>query len=381
MSSKSKRQLKFLDKEKRNKLKEKITSGKQYYAKEFEQHFLKCYQSYLEHFPCRKTLFDAAVKMEHFVMFTELLLLHISDIFSECNRKSNKYAQFQMSWYTFSGKVLNYNTGIIAIDNILSRYIESLRKVVTVKGIDTEGDIRIYLSCLLKSLLDFFLHITYKLKTSSHQTQVNSNQTQVKIDISSIYRIAGANLMRMIKKRKSTNFLKRLTKRRQSIIQEEISLLQNLHYPNEEKQNTELPPGVRYLDRGSLLIVKKPIFNFVKIIIKNVCGSVSTQSYNQLGLRMTQVAKLKVCDRQTKSMFCACVKLAAGNVSLQAQNVHLLCSEYSTKIFNTVVNEYIKRDKFMQKNNAQLMLRDKLKFFASQSQKYKSQKPKSQTSK
>ena len=96
---------------------------------------------------------------------------------------------------------------------------------------------------------------------------------------------------------------------------------------------------------------------------------------------MTQVAKLKVCDRQTKSMFCACVKLAAGNVSLQAQNVHLLCSEYSTKIFNTMVNEYIKRDKFMQKNNAQLMLRDKLKFFASQSQKYKSQKPKSQTSK
>ena len=286
-----------------------------------------------------------------------------------------------MSWYTFSGKVLNYNTGIIAIDNILSRYIESLRKVVTVKGIDTEGDIRIYLSCLLKSLLDFFLHITYKLKTSSHQTQVNSNQTQVKIDISSIYRIAGANLMRMIKKRKSTNFLKRLTKQRQSIIQEEISLLQNLHYPNEEKQNTELPPGVRYLDRGSLLIVKKPIFNFVKIIIKNVCGSVSAQSYNQLGLRMTQVAKLKVCDRQTKSMFCACVNLAAGNVSLQAQNVHLLCSEYSTKIFNTVVNEYIKRDKFMQKNNAQLMLRDKLKFFASQSQKYKSQKSKSQTSK
>ena len=44
MSSKSKRQLKFLDKEKRNKLKEKISSGKQYYVKEFEQHFLKCYQ-------------------------------------------------------------------------------------------------------------------------------------------------------------------------------------------------------------------------------------------------------------------------------------------------------------------------------------------------
>ena len=70
MSSKSKKQLKFPDKEKQNKLKEKISSGKTHYAKEFEQHFLKCYPSYLEHFPCIKTLFDAAVKMEHFVMFT-----------------------------------------------------------------------------------------------------------------------------------------------------------------------------------------------------------------------------------------------------------------------------------------------------------------------
>ena len=40
----------------------------------------KCYPSYLEHFPCIKTLFDAAVKMEHFVMFTELLLLHIISV-------------------------------------------------------------------------------------------------------------------------------------------------------------------------------------------------------------------------------------------------------------------------------------------------------------
>ena len=119
ISSKSNRQLKFLDKEKRNKLKEKISSGKQYYAKEFEQHFLKCYQLSGTFSLQKKTLFDAAVKMEHFVMFTELLLLHISDIFSECNRKSNKYAQFQMSWYTFSGKVLNYNTGIFALIKML----------------------------------------------------------------------------------------------------------------------------------------------------------------------------------------------------------------------------------------------------------------------
>ena len=276
-----------------------------------------------------------------------------------------------MGWYVFSGKVLCNHTDIISIDDILSAYITSMRQVHT--GKDTEGDIQIYLSCLLKSLLDFFLHISYKIKLS-FQTQVKSNQIHVKIDTASVYRIAGSNLLQMIRKRKSVQFLKRLTKKRQSMIQDEILLLESLHYSKEEKQNIELPPGIRYLDRGNLIIVKKPILNFVKVIIKNVCGNVNIQSHKQFGLKMTQVAKLKLCDRQTKSMFCACVKLAAGHHSLTTQTVHLLCSELSAKIFNTLVNEYIKRDKFIQKNSAQLMLRDKPKFFAAQSQSQKKRK-------
>ena len=371
MSSKSKKKLSFLNAEKRNKLKHEINSEKQHYAQDFKQHFQESYLCYLEHFPERKTLFEAAIKMNYFVMLTELLLLHISGILTECEKKSNKYAQFQMGWYVFSGKGLCNHTDIISIDDILSAYITSMRQVHT--GKDTEGDIQIYLSCLLKSLLDFFLHISYKIKLS-FQTQVKSNQIHVKIDTASVYRIAGSNLLRMIRKRKSVKFLKRLTKKRQSMIQDEILLLESLHYSKEEKQNIELPPGIRYLDRGNLIIVKKPILNFVKVIIKNVCGNVNIQSHKQFGLKMTQVAKLKLCDRQTKFMFCACVKLAAGHHSLTTQTVHLLCSELSAKIFNTLVNEYVKRDKFIQKNSAQLMLRDKLKFFAAQSQSRKKRK-------
>ena len=365
MSSKSKKKLKFLNVEKRNKLQQKLISEKQHYAEEFKRYFHECYQPYLEHFPHRRILFDSAIKMEYFVVLTELLLHHINTVFLECDRKSNKYAQFQMRWYNFSGKVLNHHTGISSIDSILSTYIGSMRLDKT--GENMDSDIRIYLSCLLKSVLDFFLHISYKIK-SSFQKESTTNQVQVKIDTTSVYRIAGSNLLRMIKKRQSVKFLRRLTKSRRSTMQHELHLLQTLHYSKEEKPSIELPPGVRFLDHGKLLIVKKPILNFVKVIIKNVCGSVNTQSYKQLGLKMTQVAKLKMCNRQTQSMFCACVKLAAGNLSLQIQNVNLLCSEFSTKIFNTLVNEYLKRDKFIQKNTAQLMLRDKLKFFAAQSQ-------------
>ena len=59
-------------------------------------------------------------------MLTELLLLHISGILTECEKKSDKYAQFQMGWYVFSGKVLCNHTDIISIDDILSAYITSL---------------------------------------------------------------------------------------------------------------------------------------------------------------------------------------------------------------------------------------------------------------
>ena len=111
-------------------------------------------------------------------------------------------------------------------------------------------------------------------------------------------------------------------------MQHELHLLQTLHYSKEEKPSIELPPGVRFLDRGKLLIVKKPILNFVKMIIKNVCGSVNSQSYKQFGLKMTQGAKLKMCNRQTQSMFCACVKLAAGNLSLPECKLAML------RIFN-----------------------------------------------
>ena len=56
---------------------------------------------------------------------------------------------------------------------------------------------------------------------------------------------------------------------------------------------------------------------------------------------MSQIAKLKLFDRQTKNMFLTCLK------SL------------------TLLNEYVEKDKIIHNNTAQLMLRDKLKFFAS----------------
>ena len=68
-----------------------------------------------------------------------------------------------------------------------------------------------------------------------------------------------------------------------------VLLLQSLHYSDQEKQNADLPLGIQYLDRGNLLIVKKPFFDFVKVIIKHVCGNVNMASYQHLGTKMTHL--------------------------------------------------------------------------------------------
>ena len=112
MSSKSKKKLTFLTTEKRNKLKQRIISENQAYAKEFKQHFCNSYQSYLDHYSEKKELFFIGMEMNYFIMLTELLLLHICEIFSDCEKKANKYAQFQMCWYNFSGNIYSMNVQV-----------------------------------------------------------------------------------------------------------------------------------------------------------------------------------------------------------------------------------------------------------------------------
>ena len=64
-------------------------------------------------------------------------------------------------------------------------------------------------------------------------------------------------------------------------------------------------------------------------------------------------------------MFCACVQPIPQCESQDNKAVTSVYTEFSEKLFDTIVNEFIKRDKFLNNRTAQLMLRDKLKFYAS----------------
>ena len=91
MSSKSKKKLTFLTTEKRNKLKQRIITEKQAYAQEFKEHFCNSYKHYLDPNREKKSLlFSIGMKRNFFVTLTELLLLHISGIFSDCEKKGKQ---------------------------------------------------------------------------------------------------------------------------------------------------------------------------------------------------------------------------------------------------------------------------------------------------
>ena len=153
MNIKTKKKLKFLDKGKRNNLKDSIINGRQKYAGEFKKQFLGSYVGYLEDLPERKQLFDNAIKMNCFTTLTKLMLIQITEMFLQCASSPNKYAIFQMMWYSFTGKMLNFNCGVNFIDNIITTYCLTMRQ--SNKALK-DCDIQIYFSCFMKSLMDFF---------------------------------------------------------------------------------------------------------------------------------------------------------------------------------------------------------------------------------
>ena len=70
-------------------------------------------------------------------------------------------------------------------------------------------------------------------------------------------------------------------------------------------------------------------------------------------------------------MFCSCVRKVTGCDSTYNNAILNVHKEFSSKTFNTMMNEFIKGDKFLGNNTAQLMLRDKLKFYANKKQSAK----------
>ena len=171
----------------------------------------------------------------------------------------------------------------------------------------------------------------------------------------------------MIKKRQSPKCYKRLIPSKQAAVNQETYILKSVCLSKQEKDNVinMLPVGFNAFDRGNLLVTHTHILNVVRVLAREISTTVNTTAYAKLGSSMSKIAKLKLASNKgLKVMFCSCVRKVTGcdfTYNNAILNIH---KEFSSKFFNTLMIEFIKRDNFLGNNTAQLMLRDKLKFYA-----------------
>lgn len=304
-AKKAKKRLSFLKKAERNKLTESFKSEKKNYALNFPRVFDSVYQDYVKHFPTRKSIFNIAVTLSLFITLTELLLDKILDIFVQFGKKTNKFALLQLAWYHYTGKVLNGNTNTI-VDQVVTNIMSKIQEQCNTA---TQMDKRV-----MKALIDYFLKLTLELKSKNQQ---NKTQMYIKVnfDNTSLYKIAGALIRQMVKKRKSRKYAKRLSPAKQTIVNQEIHILKAMCLTNEEKGRVKhmLPVGFTAYDRGNLLVIHTPILNFVRVLAREISTTVNTAAYAKLGSNMSKVAKLKLASNKgLKVMFCSCVRKVTG---------------------------------------------------------------------
>ena len=137
-------------------------------------------------------------------------------------------------------------------------------------------DKRVFLSCVMKAFIDYFLKLTLELKSKDKQ---NKTQVYVRVnfDNTSLYKIAGALTRQMIKKRQSPKYTKRLSAAKVTIINQEIAILKAMCFSKEEKDSIKhtLPVGFNAYDRGNLLVMKQPIINFVRVLAREISTTVN----------------------------------------------------------------------------------------------------------
>ena len=215
-----KKMLSYMKTDDRNKITEPLKSQKRRYVSNFPGIFYVVYKDYVKHFRTRDAIFSTGVSLQPFLNLTEHLFDKISDIFVEKAKTTNKFAHLQLAWYHYTGHVLNRNTGTDTDQVVTDLLLEIQQQCKEAK----EMDVRVFLSCVMKAFIDYFLKLPLELKPKDKQ---NKTQVYVRInfDNTSLYKIEGSLTRQMIKKRKSPKYTKILSATKVTIINQEIDIL------------------------------------------------------------------------------------------------------------------------------------------------------------
>lgn len=368
ISRKARKSLKFLKKTERKELINSLNEKRDLFNRNLSSLLSKDYENYLKHFPIRSLVFECGVKSQFFSEIASSLFGNLIDQYNQIHKGSAKYSRYQLNWYLFSGNFLDKSTNS-ELDVLVQNYETEISE--NVPG-STQKDIRIYLSCLLRSCFSCFQQRIIEIKSKKKQNKkqnIKHYSTCDSFDDTSLYRITGAVIRKMLRKRYSYKFFNRHSKTNQDAIKEETKLVKLLCLSKQAKQIyiEKLPAGFQVLDKGGLIVVKPRVLNFVRHFSRLYRINVNTNKYTLLGSQMLKLARIVVVhSKTTKSMFFDCSRHVSGSVSFSDSVVLSVYKELTEKLFNTLSNEFLKKLKFLSVNKAQVMLRDKLKVLATQ---------------
>ena len=232
-----------------------------------------------------------------------------------------------------------------------------------------DKDFRVYMSCVLRTAINCFQKIIITCKRSKGKKTPVPTRVVTSYDDTSLHRMAGAMLRKMLRKRFSDKYYRRLTAKRQHLTKSESNLLRPMCLSKAEKQSltTKLPVGFQVLDKEHLLVLKPRILQFVRHFSILFKTNVNSQKYSSLGSQMFKIAKKnknKKKTRQHELCFLVMPKMCV-EILLFQRTLSRMCTPNSQRNCNTMANEYMKKVKFLSLTAAQVMLRDKLKVYAS----------------
>ena len=371
---KVKKSLKFLKKSERKLLSDCIKKEKQSFVQNLRICIENEYKDYLKHFPLRQSVFLSGNNSTWFNEVSDNLFDALINIFDSVKKGGSKYSKFQLKWYTFSGKCLDKTTQS-AFDAILIQYEQTVLESVPGSG---EKDFRIYMSCVLRLAINCFQKIIIACKRSNAKKTPVTTRVVSSYDDTSLHRMAGAMLRKMLRKRFSNKYYRRLTLKRQLLTKHESKLLRLMCLTKAEKQsaNNKLPVGFQVLDRGHLLVLKPRILQFVRHFSILFRTNVNSLKYTSLEPQLFKIAKLITMNsKTTRTMFMDSAYSVCGKTTLPEDAIQNVYKEFTEKIFNTMANEHLKKVKFLSLTTAQVMLRDKLKVYASKTSSSRKLKP------
>ena len=106
-----KRKLKFFNTKEMTELVSSIRNEKLLFTDSFKEDFSSKYKEYVKHFPTSKLLFYITITFHTFNVLIGLLLDKVLEMFVEFEKRTDKYVLLQLTWYLFTGKVLNTDPG------------------------------------------------------------------------------------------------------------------------------------------------------------------------------------------------------------------------------------------------------------------------------